>query len=112
MRLSKTFLNWRYFTLKYQLPIEDLDLLISMTIDEDLKNMIEQIHQIRLSLPPWRSLALKYQLPTENLDSLVLKTLYEDLENMIDEYDWTNSSNSSLNPEDLSLSSINSQLQT
>jgi hypothetical protein len=52
MRLSKTFLNWRYFTLKYQLSIEDLDSLLSMTIDEDLENMIEQIHQICFSLPP------------------------------------------------------------
>jgi hypothetical protein len=40
-------------------------------------------------------------------------TIDEDLENMIDEYDRTNSSNSSLYPlEDLSLSSITSQLET
>jgi hypothetical protein len=40
-------------------------------------------------------------------------TIDEDLENMIDEYDRTNSSNLSLYLlEDLSLSSITSQLET
>ncbi|KAI4357740.1 hypothetical protein L6164_001671 [Bauhinia variegata] len=41
-RLSKTFLNGRSFTLKYQLPSEDLDSLISVTTDEDLDNMIDE----------------------------------------------------------------------
>ncbi|KAK7280422.1 hypothetical protein RJT34_25486 [Clitoria ternatea] len=41
-RLSKTFLNGRAFTLKYQLPNEDLDSLISVTTDEDLENMIDE----------------------------------------------------------------------
>ncbi|XP_027364167.1 uncharacterized protein LOC113871321 [Abrus precatorius] len=41
-RLSKTFLNGRTFTLKYQLPNEDLDSLISVTTDEDLENMIDE----------------------------------------------------------------------
>ncbi|XP_061356535.1 uncharacterized protein LOC133300965 [Gastrolobium bilobum] len=41
-RLSKTFLNGRGFSLKYQLPSEDLDSLISVTTDEDLDNMIEE----------------------------------------------------------------------
>ncbi|KAL2324140.1 hypothetical protein Fmac_023198 [Flemingia macrophylla] len=41
-RLSKTFLNGRPFTLKYQLPNEDLDSLISVTTDEDLENMIDE----------------------------------------------------------------------
>ncbi|KAJ7954148.1 Octicosapeptide/phox/Bem1p family protein [Quillaja saponaria] len=41
-RLSKTFLNGRPFTLKYQLPSEDLDSLISVTTDEDLDNMIDE----------------------------------------------------------------------
>ncbi|TKY50890.1 atrophin- protein [Spatholobus suberectus] len=41
-RLSKTFLNGRPFTLKYQLPNEDLDSLISVTTDEDLDNMIDE----------------------------------------------------------------------
>ncbi|KAG6573935.1 hypothetical protein SDJN03_27822, partial [Cucurbita argyrosperma subsp. sororia] len=41
-RLSKTLLNGRPFTLKYQLPNEDLDSLISVTTDEDLENMIDE----------------------------------------------------------------------
>lgn len=41
-RLSHTLLNGRPFTLKYQLPSEDLDSLISVTTDEDLDNMIEE----------------------------------------------------------------------
>ncbi|XP_015941946.1 leucine-rich repeat extensin-like protein 5 [Arachis duranensis] len=41
-RLSKTFLNGRPFSLKYQLPNEDLDSLISVTTDEDLDNMIDE----------------------------------------------------------------------
>jgi hypothetical protein len=41
-RLAKTLLNNRPFTLKYQLPNEDLDSLISVTTDEDLDNMIDE----------------------------------------------------------------------
>lgn len=41
-RLAKTLLNGRPFTLKYQLPNEDLDSLISVTTDEDLENMIDE----------------------------------------------------------------------
>ncbi|EEF36076.1 ATP binding protein, putative [Ricinus communis] len=41
-RLSNTLLNGRSFTLKYQLPSEDLDSLISVTTDEDLDNMIDE----------------------------------------------------------------------
>ncbi|CAI0431816.1 unnamed protein product [Linum tenue] len=41
-KLSTTLLNGRAFTLKYQLPCEDLDSLISLTTDEDLDNMIDE----------------------------------------------------------------------
>ncbi|KAK6921225.1 PB1 domain [Dillenia turbinata] len=41
-RLSHHLLNNRPFTLKYQLPNEDLDSLISVTTEEDLHNMIEE----------------------------------------------------------------------
>ncbi|KAF2533832.1 hypothetical protein F2Q70_00031597 [Brassica cretica] len=41
-RLSNKLLDGRSFTLKYQLPSEDLDSLISVTTDEDLENMIEE----------------------------------------------------------------------
>nr|GMC69390.1 uncharacterized protein LOC109150225 [Ipomoea batatas] len=41
-RLSHTLLNGRHFTLKYQLPTEELDSLISVTTEEDLENMVEE----------------------------------------------------------------------
>ncbi|XP_022775935.1 protein eyes shut [Durio zibethinus] len=41
-RLSNSLLHGRPFTLKYQLPSEDLDSLISVTTDEDLENMIDE----------------------------------------------------------------------
>ncbi|KAL0743466.1 hypothetical protein Bca4012_084979 [Brassica carinata] len=41
-RLSSMLLNGRSFTLKYQLPNEDLDSLVTITTDEDLENMIEE----------------------------------------------------------------------
>uniref|UniRef100_A0A6N2KBF9 PB1 domain-containing protein n=1 Tax=Salix viminalis TaxID=40686 RepID=A0A6N2KBF9_SALVM len=48
-RLSRTLLNGRPFTLKYQLPQEDLDSLVSVTTDEDLDNMIEEYDRINAS---------------------------------------------------------------
>nr|XP_016489478.1 PREDICTED: putative mediator of RNA polymerase II transcription subunit 8 [Nicotiana tabacum] len=45
-RLSKTLLSGRPFWLKYQLPNEDLDSLISVTTDEDLENMIEEYDRV------------------------------------------------------------------
>jgi hypothetical protein len=100
---SNSSLNpWRSFTLKYQLPTTNLDSLISVTIDEDLENMIDEYYQTNSSNSslnlPWRSFTPEHQLTNENLDSLVLKIVDEELENMTDEYDWTNSSNPSLNP--------------
>ncbi|KAE8692331.1 elongator complex protein 2-like isoform X1 [Hibiscus syriacus] len=41
-RLSLSLLRGCPFTLKYQLPSEDLDSLISVTTDEDLENMIDE----------------------------------------------------------------------
>ncbi|KAE8690787.1 elongator complex protein 2-like [Hibiscus syriacus] len=41
-RLSISILHGRPFTLKYQLPSEDLDSLISVTTDEDVENMIDE----------------------------------------------------------------------
>ncbi|OIW16027.1 hypothetical protein TanjilG_04562 [Lupinus angustifolius] len=45
-RLSHTILNGRPFILKYQIPNEDLDNLITVTNDEDLDNMIEEFDRI------------------------------------------------------------------
>lgn len=41
-RLSSMLLSGRSFTLKYQLPNEDLDSLVTIATDEDLENMIEE----------------------------------------------------------------------
>ncbi|URE24107.1 Lipid phosphate phosphatase [Musa troglodytarum] len=45
-KLSRTLLGGRPFSLKYQLPNEDLDSLISVATDEDLDNMIEEFDRI------------------------------------------------------------------
>ncbi|XP_057545577.1 uncharacterized protein LOC130824539 [Amaranthus tricolor] len=45
-RLSKTLLNNRPFTLKYQLPNEDLDSLITVSTEEDLDNMIDEYDRL------------------------------------------------------------------
>ncbi|KAL2934270.1 Protein B6 [Bienertia sinuspersici] len=45
-RLSHTLLDGRRFGLKYQLPSEDLDSLISIATNEDLHNMIEEYDRI------------------------------------------------------------------
>ncbi|XP_042413994.1 leucine-rich repeat extensin-like protein 2 [Zingiber officinale] len=49
-KLSRTLLGGRPFTLKYQLPNEDLDSLISIATDEDLENMIEEYDRILSAL--------------------------------------------------------------
>lgn len=38
------------FTVKYQLPTEDLDALISVSTDEDVDNMMEEYDRLRVSL--------------------------------------------------------------
>ncbi|XP_051146019.1 RNA polymerase II degradation factor 1 [Andrographis paniculata] len=48
-RLSKTLLHNNTFSLKYQLPNEDLDSLISVTTDEDLDNMIDEYDRLHSS---------------------------------------------------------------
>lgn len=49
--LSKTLLSntTSSFTIKYQLPSEDLDSLISVTTNEDLENMIEEYERLTSS---------------------------------------------------------------
>ncbi|XWS37625.1 hypothetical protein CRYUN_Cryun19dG0060800 [Craigia yunnanensis] len=48
-RLSGALLNGRSFTLKYQLPNEDLDSLLSVATDEDFENMIEEFDRLTVS---------------------------------------------------------------
>ncbi|XP_072960165.1 uncharacterized protein [Typha angustifolia] len=45
-KLSRSLLNGLPFSLKYQLPNEDLDSLISVSTDEDLDNMIDEYDRI------------------------------------------------------------------
>ncbi|KAG6514575.1 uncharacterized protein LOC121970282 [Zingiber officinale] len=45
-KLSRNLLGGRSFSLKYQLPNEDLDSLISVATDEDLDNMAEEYERI------------------------------------------------------------------
>jgi hypothetical protein len=45
-RLSRSLLSGSPFTLKYQLPNEDLDSLISVSTDEDLDNLIDEYDRI------------------------------------------------------------------
>ncbi|CAD5191373.1 unnamed protein product [Musa acuminata subsp. malaccensis] len=45
-KLSRTLLGGRTFSLKYQLPSEDLDSLISVATDEDLDNMIDEYDRV------------------------------------------------------------------
>ncbi|KAI7729679.1 hypothetical protein M8C21_031388 [Ambrosia artemisiifolia] len=50
-RLSKTLLQSSPpFTIKYQLPSEDLDTLISLTTDEDLEYMIEEYENFNINI--------------------------------------------------------------
>ncbi|XP_019172624.1 PREDICTED: uncharacterized protein LOC109168028 isoform X2 [Ipomoea nil] len=59
LRLSKTLLNGRAFLLKYQLPSEDLDSLISVTTDEDLENMIDEYDRINANSTAARASRLR-----------------------------------------------------
>ncbi|CAD6232579.1 unnamed protein product [Miscanthus lutarioriparius] len=45
-RLSRSLLGGHPFTLKYQLPNEDLDSLISVSTDEDLDNLVDEYDRI------------------------------------------------------------------
>ncbi|KAI9101618.1 hypothetical protein K1719_023862 [Acacia pycnantha] len=58
-RLSRTLLNGRPFTLKYQLPHEDLDNLITVSTDEDLENMIEEHERLTAAASPPRPIRLR-----------------------------------------------------
>ncbi|CAH9108916.1 unnamed protein product [Cuscuta europaea] len=59
LRLSKTLLDGRSFSLKYQLPNEDLDSLISVTTDEDFENMIDEYDRISANSTPARASRLR-----------------------------------------------------
>ncbi|KAK1325785.1 hypothetical protein QJS10_CPA01g01580 [Acorus calamus] len=64
-KLSKTLLHGRAFTLKYQLPNEDLDSLISVATDEDLDNMIDEYDRTLASSPFKPSRLRLFLFPTK-----------------------------------------------
>jgi len=72
-RLSKTLLNGRPFTFKYQLPNEDLDSLISVSTDEDLENMIDEYdrtNSTNSSLKPSRIRLFLFPTKPESAQSI------------------------------------------
>ncbi|GAB4845257.1 hypothetical protein Ancab_038667 [Ancistrocladus abbreviatus] len=75
-RLSRNLLNGRGFALKYQLPTEDLDSLVSVTTDEDLENMIEEYDRT-LSKPNNSRLRL-FLLLAKPESAISMGTLLED----------------------------------
>lgn len=62
--LSRTVFNNRPFILKYQIPSEDIDSLISVTSDEDLANMIEE-HERAVSCSSGPSRIRLFLFPTK-----------------------------------------------
>nr|GME05260.1 uncharacterized protein LOC109151402 isoform X2 [Ipomoea batatas] len=72
--LSRTLYNNRPFLLKYQLPDEGLDSLISVTTDEDLQNMLEEHDRIASSISPNPSRIRLFLFPvkSESLGSAFL----------------------------------------
>ncbi|KAL8472626.1 hypothetical protein ACS0TY_029088 [Phlomoides rotata] len=67
--LSRTLFHNRSFHLKYQLPNEDLDSLISVISDEDLANMIEEHDRIA---PPARIRLFLFPVKPESVGSALL----------------------------------------
>ncbi|CAI9110641.1 OLC1v1010702C1 [Oldenlandia corymbosa var. corymbosa] len=72
--LSRTLYNNRPFHLKYQLPNEDLDSLISVTTDEDLQNMLEEHDRVSavVSRTPPRIRLFLFPIKAESVGSVLL----------------------------------------
>ncbi|XP_009774017.1 uncharacterized protein [Nicotiana sylvestris] len=68
-RLSHTLLNGNKFTLKYQLPNEDLDSIVSVTTEEDLQHMIEAYDRAMLVSPNLRPSRLRLFLFLEKIET-------------------------------------------
>ncbi|XP_057765855.1 uncharacterized protein LOC130986459 [Salvia miltiorrhiza] len=75
-RLSKTLLNNQLFSLKYQLPSEDLDSLISVTTDEDLENMVEEYDRLNNpgGMKPGRLRLFLFPQSSANIEQLLVET--------------------------------------
>ncbi|EYU44116.1 hypothetical protein MIMGU_mgv1a005308mg [Erythranthe guttata] len=77
-RLSHTLLNGRHFTLKYQLPTEDLDSLISLSSDEDLDNMIEEYDRTTSASPLKPSRLRLFLFPSKPETAASMGSLLDD----------------------------------
>ncbi|KAL4591512.1 hypothetical protein LXL04_004480 [Taraxacum kok-saghyz] len=94
-RLSKTLLRssssslpstTASFTLKYQLPSEDLDSLISVTTDEDLENMVDEYERLNSSFDVNKSARLRlFLFPTKPESASSIGSLQE---NSTKSEDW------------------------
>ncbi|KAL3631364.1 hypothetical protein CASFOL_024348 [Castilleja foliolosa] len=77
-RLSKTLLHNQTFILKYQLPNEDLDSLISVTTDEDLENMVEEYDRLNNPAAALKNGRLRLFLfpitSSNNIEQLLIET--------------------------------------
>ncbi|KAK1423100.1 hypothetical protein QVD17_18395 [Tagetes erecta] len=74
------------FTLKYQLPSEDLDSLISVTTDEDLENMIDEYERLNSTSDVNKSARLRlFLFPTKPESVSSIGSL---LENSTKSEDW------------------------
>ncbi|PIN03520.1 hypothetical protein CDL12_23959 [Handroanthus impetiginosus] len=76
-RLSKTLLHNESFALKYQLPNEDLDSLISVTTDEDLENMVEEYDRLNnagVGSKPGRLRLFLFPKSSSNIEQLLVET--------------------------------------
>ncbi|KAJ6350962.1 hypothetical protein OIU78_006978 [Salix suchowensis] len=84
-RLSNTLLDTRTFILKYQLPSEDLDSLISVTTDEDLENMIDEYDRTNSNNGPKSSRLRLFLFPLKPESSQSIGPI---LENSAKSDDW------------------------
>ncbi|KAF9677377.1 hypothetical protein SADUNF_Sadunf08G0101300 [Salix dunnii] len=84
-RLSNTLLDSRTFILKYQLPSEDLDSLISVTTDEDLENMIDEYDRTNSNNGPKSSRLRLFLFPLKPESSQSIGPI---LENSAKSEDW------------------------
>ncbi|KAJ0830899.1 putative PB1 domain-containing protein [Helianthus annuus] len=74
------------FTLKYQLPSEDLDSLISVTTDEDLENMIDEYERLNSSADVSKTARLRLFLFPSKPESV--SSIGSLLENSTKSEDW------------------------
>ncbi|XP_073155246.1 uncharacterized protein [Henckelia pumila] len=78
LRISKTLLKNQQFLLKYQLPNEDLDALISVTSDEDLEILVEEYDRINNSLggrsKTGRLRLFLFQKSASNIEQLLVES--------------------------------------